>query len=224
MDVDKYDDDLDSSTSPTNLKEESPESGAKPKPDDSEETDTSPAQDTMESELEVKENHILNPYNHSLGFSIGSFKNQSNFVFNGESAGGFSVFYSSITDRNLFFKKKYPQDSLSIEGGFTYYNLNNVNGHNDDYTLLPIKIDLRYDVYLSTVFGTFFYFGAQYNWVTTTDSVDIANSVVDLNTYNKLHGFALDTGFGIFYNIGPQWYLRGDIGLDRMALGLSVKW
>ena len=145
MDVEKYDDDLDSSTSPTNLKDDrvAPSLESSTKEDDGDDLSD------LDSDLEVKEQKIINPYQHALGFAVGGYRNLSNFAFSGANAGGFSMFYSQITDRNLFFRKKTPQDSLSIEYGFSYYSLNNVNSHNDDYTLLPLKLELRYDIHVS---------------------------------------------------------------------------
>jgi hypothetical protein len=43
-------------------------------------------------------------------------------------------------------------------------------------------------------------------------------------TYNNLEGFQPNIGVGVFYNIGPQWYLRGDLGVDRIGIGLAIRW
>jgi opacity protein-like surface antigen len=225
MDVDQYDDDLDSSTSPTNLKGDAIDSGTKKEDPDAkmpsgEDADLS----DLGSDLEVKETKITDPLNHAIGFAVGGYKNVSNMIVSTDSAGGFSAYYSSVANRNLFFKKKGVQDSLSLEYGFEYYNFNNVNGHNDDYTLFPLYLNFRYDVHLSQAFAPFVYIGAQYNWVASTKNVDTVKSKIDEASYNNLHGFGLNVGVGVFYNIGPQWYLRGDLGLDRFSVGLSVKW
>jgi hypothetical protein len=218
LDVEKYDDDLDSSTSPRNLKEDA---GIEKTPKvDSEGNDD----EALDLDLEVKEHKIINPYDHVLGVSFGAYKDLTNSSLGNDNAGGFSIYYSNITDRALFFRGKVPQDSLSLEYGISYYSLDNVNGHNDDYTLLPIRIDLRYDLHLNETFSPFFYVGAQFNWVVGNAAANPATIDIDQRTYSKLNGFGPNIGVGTFYNIGPQWYLRADLGLDRMTVGLAVKW
>ena len=223
LDVEKYDDDLDSSTSPTNLKGDNTMDAATPGAAAAPDVQT--ATDEGGYDLEVKERPILNPFKYMVGFEIASMKNMSNEVFGSGSFGGFSLFFSQVIRRDLIFKKTTgPQDSLSIEYGFSYYNDDNVNGVNDDYEILPLKVELRYDMHLSESFTPFVYFGAQYNLILSAANQDNKSGSATSVTYNNLHGPQANIGVGIFYNIGPQWYLRGDIGLDRLAIGLAVRW
>ena len=227
LDVEKYDNDLDSSTSPTNLKTD--ETVVDPGHVNANEDTTlvnsgDDDSDIDPSLLEVKERKVLNPYRFSLGFMVGSLKNLSNFKTAGPSGGAFSIYFSHVVGRNVLIKNKGVQDSLSFEYGGSYYNQTDVNGHNDDYTFFPVKAELRYDVHLSETFSAFLYGGFQYNWIASTINVDIGNSAIDAASYDSLRGFQANLGIGVFYNIGPQWYLRGELGFDRLGVGLAVKW
>ncbi len=160
-----------------------------------------------------------------VGFEHASMKNMSNEVFGNGSFGGFSIFFSQVIRRDLMFKKATGvQDSLSIEYGISYYSDDNVNGVNDDYEILPLKLELRYDMHVSESFTPFIYFGVQYNLILSAANQDGISGSATSVTYNNLRGPQANIGIGTFYNIGPQWYLRGDIGLDRFAVGLAVRW
>jgi hypothetical protein len=217
LDVEKYDDSLDSSTSPTDLKSNSladaaiPGAAAAPPP--------TPDANDDGYDLEVKERPVFNPYRYMAGVEVAELKNYSNLKLTGGSFGGFTAYFSQVIKRNVAFKKiAGPQDSLSIECGFSYYSDDNVNtGANDDYDLLPLRVELRYDLHLSESFTPFAYFGLQYNLITAS-----SNEVA--TTYNNLEGFQPNIGVGVFYNIGPQWYLRGDLGVDRIGIGLAIRW
>ena len=222
VNVEKYDSELDGSTSPTNLRQEENSNPA------TKETVKPPPQEADAPELkddtEIIEKKILDSYRYLLGLSVGTMKNQSNFSSTGVNAGNFSIYFARAFKANLFFKQKAPQDSLSAEWGFGYYSLNNYNNHNDDYVLLPLKMELHYHVHFSEGFGMFLYTGIQYNMILSTQNVNVSSSALDQTAYNSLHGFQANLGLGILYNIGPQWYLRGELGLDRLAIGLAVKW
>jgi opacity protein-like surface antigen len=217
LDVEKYDDSLDSSTSPTDLKSNAMDDGATP----GAAAAPPPTPDANDDgyDLEVKERPVLNPYKYMAGFEVAELKNYSNLKITGGSFGGFTAYFSQVIKRNVAFKKVVgPQDSLSIEYGFSYYSDDNVNaGSNDDYDILPLRVELRYDLHLSESFTPFAYFGAQYNLITAS-----SNGVT--STFNSLEGFQPNIGVGVFYNIGPQWYLRGDLGVDRIGIGLAIRW
>jgi hypothetical protein len=203
LNVNQYDQDLDSGTSP----------GA----------DEDERVSDQELGLEVKEPTVLNPYKNAVGLSVGSFRNISNFTNANSMVGGFTAYYSPLLRNSVFYKKDIPEDDLALEFGVGYYSQSNLN-HNDTYNIVPLRAELRYDLYLSQTFTLLGYIGAQYNWVVAMDNVNINNNVLDAQNYDNLHGPQLNVGIGLFYNIGPQWYLRGDLGLDRFAIGLALKW
>ncbi len=211
--IDSYDDELDGGTSPQNLKKKEIEGDAI---DDF-------TQDSKTSS-EVDEIHAINPFENLISVSIGSYKNMSNFrIASPSSANGFGINFSHIADRGLFMRGKKPQDSLSVEYALEYYTRVNYTGNNDDYTLMPLKLQLRYDMHFSESFTYFLYLGAQYNWIMSTSNVN--TTIADVNdAYNQLHGFQHTLGMGAFFQIGPQWYLRADLGWDTLALGLAVRW
>lgn len=214
LDVESYDNDLDGSTSPQNLKKSS-------NMGDEEDADHLTE---AKNEFEVEETAVLSPYKHMVGISLGVFRNMSNFnISNPTPNNGFTGYYSSQVDRGIYFRGKRPQDQLSLEYGFTYFTRLNANLHNDDYAQLPLRVELRYDLHLSEAFSLVGYGGLQYNLILSTQNVS-ASSASDVATTHKFQGFQLNVGAGFLYNIGPQWYLRGDLGLDRFAFGLAVKW
>jgi hypothetical protein len=208
MNLNQYDDDLDSGTSPVNLKEKSTVENAQA-------PDAPPTE--IGKDLEVRERSVLNPFNNMLGVSVVALRNYSNFIFGSIGGGGFTAYYSNVVKRNVFFKKEYPQDSLYLEYAFSYYSVINPSGNNDSYTFLPLRTELRYDLHLSETFTPLAYIGAQYNLIMQSQN---ANATL----YNQINGFQLNLGVGLLFNIGPQWYLRADLGLDRLGIGLAVKW
>ncbi|MBC7398008.1 MAG: outer membrane beta-barrel protein [Bdellovibrionales bacterium] len=213
LDVEAYDDDLDGSTSPQNLKK-----GADDYGDDSE------GLTEARSDFEVDEVSALSPFKNMLGISMGVFRNMANFnLTNPTPHNGFSGYYSHQLDHSVFVHGKRPQDSLSLEYGFIYYTRLNANSHNDDYTIFPLRAELRYDLHLSELFSLLAYAGVQYNLILSTQNVS-ATSPSDVATSHGFQGFQANVGAGFLYNIGPQWYVRGDLALDRFALGLAVKW
>ena len=221
MDVEKFDNDLDSSTSPHDLNQGHHRQAKK------ESTDEEIPSEMLEvkNDLEVEERAVLWPFKNMVGIEAGSYRNTSNFSFAGATSNsGFSGYYSHTLNRNVFIEHSSVQDSINFESGFAYYSRTNFTGNNDSYTLLPLRAELRYDIYLSEAWALSGYVGLQYNFLLGTDNVDTKTYPVEQQAIDALEGPQATLGLAVFYNIGPQWYLRADLGWDRLALGLSVKW
>ena len=229
MDVEKFDSDLDNGSSPRDLKSNShsqtPPQQRYQQTQESLDEEIPSQMIESKSNLEVVEKTTLWPYQNMIGFQVGSYRNTSNFSFsNMTQNSGFSGTYSHLLQRNVFIQHSPIQDSLNLEGAFTYYSRSNFTGNNDTYTILPLRAELRYDVYLSEYWAFAGYVGLQYNFLLGTDNVNVASFPVEDTAKGVISGPQFTLGVGIFYNIGPQWYLRADLGWDRLALGLSVKW
>ena len=207
--LDKFDEELDSTTTPRNLKKPA-EDG-----DDTEESEESRL--SRQGGPGVEEREPLIKTKHMLGLSIGNYRNLSNFVIPGSTNNGFSVYYSQIIDKGIWYSGWAPHDSLSLEGGLTYYQRVNYSGIYDNYTLIPLRADALYTLQFTPTFALIAGAGIQYNWILSTD-----NAAQEGIT--ALGGFQPNAYGGILYNIGPQWYLRAEAGLDRIAVGLAVKW
>ena len=207
LEVNDFDDELDSSTSPVNQKKKLDEEFT-----DEEENSNA------KSAFEIDEAHRLNPFHNMITVQIGNYKNMSNFSLgNGESQSGMGVFFSRAFAQDVFVMQRAPQDALSLEFGFEYYRRINYDQQNDSYTLVPLVGALRYDLHFSNSLTAFGLFGFQYNWV--SGAINSSQT-----TLSKIQGPQPDLGLGVLFNIGPQWYVRLDLGLDRMAAGLCVKW
>lgn len=226
MDVEKFDTDLDATTSPQNI------AGRKAKRPESREesTDEEIPSELVEAKdgIEVEEKNIIHPFLNGISVQVGSYQNMSGLLsakYSGATSNsGFGASYSRLINRNVFFQHSNIQDSMSCEFGFAYYSRTNFTGNLDDYSILPLRAEIRYDVHLSETFTPFVYGGLQYNFLLGSDNIDTKAHPVENAALNSLTGVQPTFGIGLLFNIGPQWYLKGDVGFDRMIIGLSVKW
>ena len=205
--IEGYDEDLDSSTTPRDLKKRT----------DVEDEDSDANEASSARGPAVEEHETLIKYKHTAGLSIGSFRNMSGFSIPGSTHNGFTAYYDQVLEKGIWYKGAAPHDSLSIEFGLGYYSRANFTGIFDNYDILPIRSEILYTLQFNSSFAFLTEVGAQFNWVIS------AENAVD-EGLSKLGGIQPNLGVGILYNFGPQWYLRGDVGLDRIAIGLAVKW
>ena len=201
--VESFDEDLDASTSPRDLKADGAIPGDGKEPESS-----GPG---------IEEHEPVLQYEHMAGISVGSFSNMSGFTIPGTSHNGFTAYYNEVIDKEIWFKEHAPQDTLSLEFGLGYYSRVNLTGIFDNYDVIPIRSELLYTLQFNRTFAFIAEIGAQFNWVVSADNA----SELGLST---LQGIQPNAGIGLLYNIGPQWYLRADAGIDRFAIGLAVKW
>ncbi len=214
-DINQFDSDLDYGTSPRNLKRRGDEDEGAPEPDDGSDED---------SESVIEETKIFNPYRHMIGATIGSFRNMSSFSIPGDTHYGFSLWYNRVIQKGVWIYNRKLQDSLAIEGGITHYSRVNYTGNNDGYDLLPFKAEMVYSLHVSEKLAFLAHAGLQYNWIYSTDNVNPNTFPAQRRALDSLAGIQPNLGAGVLYHIGPQWFLRADVGLDRLAIGLAVKW
>jgi hypothetical protein len=201
--LDQYDEGLDATTTPRNLKTVP---GAEDVP--SRETMIGPG---------VIEHEPLSKFNQMVGISAGSFRNMSGFQIPGSNNSGLTAYYNRVIEDSVWFEGHTPHDTLSLEAGLGYYSIVNFTGGFDDYQIMPIRGEFLYSLHVSPSFAFLTHIGAQFNWIFA------AENAVD-EGLGALSGIQANAGVGMLYQIGPQWYLRGDAGLDRIAIGLAVKW
>lgn len=208
--IESYDEELDSTTTPRNLKKKSDleEEGDEESEEGAPKRNRGPA---------VEEHESLIKYPHAIGLTVGSFRNMSNFQIPGVTSNGFTVYYNEVIDKGVWFKGHAPQDTLSLEGGLGFYSRMNLTGAFDNYDVLPIRTEILYTLQFNPTFAFLGFIGGQFNWVLSSDKPTDEG-------LSKVSGFQANAGIGVLYNIGPQWYLRVDGGLDRIGLGLAVKW
>jgi hypothetical protein len=212
VDVNSFDSDLDYGTSPRDLKRNSSE----------DEDDATPQGERSGSE--VDETPIFNPHKNMVGVSIGNFRNLSSFLIPGTTHNGFSVWYQRVIQKGLWVYGRKLQDALSLEFGVTHYSRVNFTGNNDGYDLLPLKAELAYSLNFNPRFAFLVHVGLQYNWIYATDNVNPSAFPAEQQALNTLAGIQPTLGAGVLYNIGPQWFVRAEAGLDRLTIGLAVKW
>lgn len=219
MDVEKFDEDLDGSTSPRNIKLKK----ATPSSDSYDDEIPSQLVETK-SDFEVEEKNVLQPFKNSISIQAGSLKNLSNFTANATTNSGFLASYGHLLDRNVFITRSKSQDSLVFEAGFSYYSRTDFTGNNDDYTIFPLRAELQYHIHFNESFTLFGDVGLQYNFLFGSENINVSLHPIEQTALDSLTGPQPVLGIGAIYNIGPQWYLRADLGWDRLAFGLSVKW
>jgi hypothetical protein len=129
--------------------------------------------------------------------------------------------YSKTFAHPVYFTDKHKQDSLSIDVSLLAAKIldySDISG--DSYTVLPLMAVGRYNWLYSESFGVFAYGGLIKPLVVaksgTEPSVSQAASV--------LGSIQVALGVGAFLQVGPQWFLRLDAGVDQIALGLNLRY
>ncbi|MDR3605922.1 MAG: hypothetical protein P4M08_00915 [Oligoflexia bacterium] len=138
-------------------------------------------------------------------------------------AGGIRYQYDFM-DR-IYFKEGKARDTFGIEGAMSFYKVVNLlaNG-GDSYLIVPVSVVARYVIYPTETWGFAFYGGLLKNFVSY--SVPSGASAADTaNVINYADNFGqpqLAVGAGVLYNLGPGWYVRADLGLDMLTVGLAL--
>lgn len=198
-----YDQDLDGGTLP-------PPRGFDPEPMDDDDDDL------RDSDITVQEVRPLDPFRNNLNAHFGYLRN--NGADGGSrsfAAGGFR--YGLRAGRLIFAKQPHIQDVMTLEGGlFMYKVLNFIEGANDSYTVMPLVGTLRYTLLFGESFGLFTYGGVAMNRIiASTNSRDEGTAALN----SVLPAF----GLGMLFQIGPQWEMRLDLGLDMIGAGLVLR-
>lgn len=161
------------------------------------------------------EDSEIDPYNHALSMQLG-------LLNNGRADGGTARYtalglrYGYTFARKLLFDKPSTQDQLTLELGAFYYKITGYQTLSDEVTVFPFLFNGRYSVYLNEWFAVFLYGGVAKNNVT------ISQGTVPAGTANLSRTRPM-AGLGALFKLGPGWSIRGDFGMDMLALGAMLK-
>jgi outer membrane protein W len=87
----------------------------------------------------------------------------------------------------------------------------------DTFTVLPVEISLRYNIHFNPDLSGFVRAGLVYNFVLQAQNAT-------QNAIDRLKFFNPALGIGMHYRMGPHWYLRGDIGIDNLGVGVELRY
>lgn len=139
--------------------------------------------------------------------------------------GGASAFYAPAMNlawrRNFIspiFRQKYPLiDGIAFEFGASYYRVRgNVDGVAKLYTVTPLTTRLLYQVPLSEKVILSLYTAVVLQLVPQT--VGVTEEELQM-----AQGFYGTIGGGFWFELGPNWYLTSNLGLDFIGLGVALK-
>ena len=171
--------------------------------------------DPADMALIAEEVNGFDIFRSSLSLGFGYFKNVG-ATGAAISPAGAQLRYGYNLGNMLLLKRAAYQDSLTLEGGLQLYKLTNYAVNNDAYTVLPINLGLRYNIYFSSNTAIFLYGG-----LTKSNVMETANGSAEAVAI--LGGFIPSAGGGLLIRVGPHWEVRADIGIDMQALGLVLR-
>jgi len=171
--------------------------------------------DPADMALIAEEVNGFDIYRSSLSLGFGYFKNVGS-TGAAISPAGVQLRYGYNLGNMLLLKRAAYQDSLMLEGGVQLYKLTNYAANNDAYTVLPINLGLRYNIYFSSNTAIFLYGG-----LTKSNVMETANGSAEAVAI--LGGLIPSAGGGLLIRVGPHWEVRADIGIDMQALGLVLR-
>lgn len=114
------------------------------------------------------------------------------------------------------------RDSIALEGGVSFYKM---AGDTTDelgaevsksFTVIPLRGTIRYDRPVSENIDFYLYGGLHYHRVAS----DLGATEEELAAANTT---TPALGIGFFLQTGPNWFLRLNLGLDSIALGIALK-
>jgi hypothetical protein len=178
-----------------------------------------------ESSLDMNEDIMLEPKNHALSLEYASLKSVDK---RGDSAtySGLGLRYAYNAFHKLLFKKKSLQDMISPEIGLFYYSITGFVRADDQVTVYPLNITVRYSLLLNDTFSVFGYLGLMKNLV-STGSTESNLTKDERPVFNEGIRYLKQTktalGAGAMMKIGPSWAVRLEYGLDLFAIGAVLK-
>lgn len=198
-----YDPDLDEAPSDVTLAEENQELDAL------KEKDLWKAED-----LVLRPKPVFERYQHGISVGLHYFLNSGRYL------SGFGIRYGTNISKDLFMDPKDSalQDVLTLEFGLYNYAASAIFSSTDSFNVLPILGVLRYNIFTDETLSFNIYGGLIYNLVLSSQ-----NAAASGSTGTTLGGIAIATGAGVFFRIGPQWFIRVEGGLDGFGGGLVLR-
>jgi hypothetical protein len=108
-------------------------------------------------------------------------------------------------------------ESFALEGGFYYYKSSGEEaGTTITTTIIPLTGNVRYFRRFDDLWTGYLYGGLYFPWVTSNVGAT-SRQIAQIQTlYPAL-------GLGAFLQTGPNWYLRFNLGIDAMTVGVSLR-
>ncbi len=204
------------STAPATIAAQDPDLDAPQKPG-GDGNDPSSLENTTLSEQSavLEEFEELNTYHQSVSFGLGGVRNSAPPTVGGTTYFvAFNLRYSYDLAHLLLLQEASLQDALTLEGSVFFYRTLSFAATTDAYNLISWLGALRYTVQFSREVSVFFYGGMIKGTVLSSNN---GSSTLVSN----LQTFLPAAGAGFFYQLGPTWNLRGDIGYEAMTLNLA---
>lgn len=129
---------------------------------------------------------------------------------------GLGVRYGFSLLKEFFLYNSFVQDSLAAELGLFGYKVVGFKASDDSFTVLPLILTLRYNFVFSPGFMVSVYGGLVKNFI-------FDSNVNDPDSEAALGGILPAAGFGLYFRIGPKWFIRLDAGIDLLAGGLTLR-
>ena len=168
----------------------------------------------------VDEIPVLDRHNHWVTAQAGYLRNSSTEDRSPYYTGG-GLRYGFTLKRKLLLRKAAPQDSVVVEGGVFIYKIlgfvsTGTGSTIDTYTVMPLALTLRYNVFINEDFAVFFYGGILKNRI-------LSSSTGEATAVAALSKTLIAVGGGFLFRIAPSWQLRIDAGYDCIIAGLVLR-
>jgi hypothetical protein len=117
----------------------------------------------------------------------------------------------------LLYGRNMGSRSFTLEGGFFYYKAaGDVAGVSKSYTLMPLVGMGRFNFPVTENVLFFLYGGVQYKWV-------IGNLGATPRELQRIAVAAPLAGLGVFVQVGPNWFLKFNLGIDSVLGGIALR-
>jgi hypothetical protein len=138
---------------------------------------------------------------------------------------GAMVRYGINIAHDVFLSRGKTQDSLTLEGGVGFYKVINIAQANDgdSFSIVPTTVTARYNLFFGGDTALFFYLGVNKNFLLAYGYQDPTAANAVSAAYTDLQSLNPAIGTGLLFRLGPNWYVRTDIGYDVIDLGLVLR-
>jgi hypothetical protein len=165
--------------------------------------------------MEVETINSLDSTSHAITGQAGFFRSTNKTSSASSNFSVMGVRYAYTVGRSLLMNQNRSQDSLALEGGAFMFRLVNYEVVGDSYSVLPIIVTLRYNMYFSETIGMHLYGG-----VARSSVIGATNG--SSTVISDLQSIGPAVGGGLQFKIGPHWSARLDAGLDLVGAGLMI--
>lgn len=170
----------------------------------------------IDEELEIiEERSYAEPERHWITAQVGLARNRK-FDLTTATYSGAGFKYGLSLRPPFVIEGPKVQDSIGLEFGTFFYNVNAFETDTDSYTLCALSFTARYNIFVSETMTPFFYLGILRNSILSSTESSIEGE-------EALSSSLPAIGTGFFFTVGPKWKLRVDLGYDLLALGITLR-